>query len=206
MLSREFTPPCILSDHTHEKRNSYLCDPFPHSLSSSFSLFSDAMNGSCHAAEANVHRPLGYHVKWTQKPKSVLVIKKFRDRTVTCCFKKLISWLHDVERLRAFSYRENTCLFPPLPSPRKKTCRFTSNLRFSTKKSSPTIRSFKSTAKDFIRGFTACLPKGGPPLSSFLFPLFIGEDELKDKIDFIVCLGGDGTLLYASSLFPVRLV
>merc|ERR1712131_358272 len=26
-------------------------------------------------------------------------------------------------------------------------------------------------------------------------------DDLTDKIDFVVCLGGDGTLLYASSLF-----
>ena len=30
-----------------------------------------------------------------------------------------------------------------------------------------------------------------------------GKDNLTDKIDFIVCLGGDGTLLYASSLFQV---
>ncbi|XP_043190145.1 NAD kinase-like isoform X1 [Amphibalanus amphitrite] len=28
-----------------------------------------------------------------------------------------------------------------------------------------------------------------------------GQDDLTDKIDFIICLGGDGTLLYASSLF-----
>lgn len=28
-----------------------------------------------------------------------------------------------------------------------------------------------------------------------------GIDELTDRIDFIICLGGDGTLLYASSLF-----
>ncbi|KAF8793222.1 NAD kinase-like isoform X3 [Argiope bruennichi] len=28
-----------------------------------------------------------------------------------------------------------------------------------------------------------------------------GRDDLTDKIDFIVCMGGDGTLLYASSLF-----
>lgn len=27
------------------------------------------------------------------------------------------------------------------------------------------------------------------------------KDDLTDKIDFVVCLGGDGTLLYASSLF-----
>ncbi|KAF4520378.1 hypothetical protein B566_EDAN012883 [Ephemera danica] len=28
-----------------------------------------------------------------------------------------------------------------------------------------------------------------------------GKDDLSDKIDFIICLGGDGTLLYASLLF-----
>ncbi|XP_076364975.1 NAD kinase-like isoform X9 [Tachypleus tridentatus] len=28
-----------------------------------------------------------------------------------------------------------------------------------------------------------------------------GQEDLTDKIDFIICLGGDGTLLYASSLF-----
>ena len=32
-----------------------------------------------------------------------------------------------------------------------------------------------------------------------------GKDDLTDKIDFIVCLGGDGTLLYASSLFQVNI-
>jgi NAD+ kinase len=31
-----------------------------------------------------------------------------------------------------------------------------------------------------------------------------GKDDLTDKVDFIVCLGGDGTLLYASSLFQVN--
>jgi hypothetical protein len=36
-----------------------------------------------------------------------------------------------------------------------------------------------------------------------LMPFREGKDDLTDKIDFIVCLGGDGTLLYASSLFQV---
>lgn len=31
-----------------------------------------------------------------------------------------------------------------------------------------------------------------------------GKDDLTDKIDFIICLGGDGTLLYASLLFQVN--
>lgn len=33
-----------------------------------------------------------------------------------------------------------------------------------------------------------------------------GKDDLTDKIDFIICLGGDGTLLYASLLFQVCIV
>ena len=33
--------------------------------------------------------------------------------------------------------------------------------------------------------------------------LFLQGDQLDDKIDFIMCLGGDGTLLHASSLFQV---
>lgn len=30
-----------------------------------------------------------------------------------------------------------------------------------------------------------------------------GYDDISDCIDLIICLGGDGTLLYASSLFQV---
>lgn len=32
-----------------------------------------------------------------------------------------------------------------------------------------------------------------------------GKDDLTNKIDFIICLGGDGTLLYASLLFQVSI-
>lgn len=34
---------------------------------------------------------------------------------------------------------------------------------------------------------------------------FSNSDDLADKVDFIVTLGGDGTLLHASSLFQVSL-
>ena len=33
---------------------------------------------------------------------------------------------------------------------------------------------------------------------------FLDYDDISNQIDFIICLGGDGTLLYASSLFQVR--
>ncbi|RUS79007.1 hypothetical protein EGW08_013218 [Elysia chlorotica] len=36
-----------------------------------------------------------------------------------------------------------------------------------------------------------------------LRPFKQGVDDLTDKVDFIICLGGDGTLLYVSSLFQV---
>lgn len=35
----------------------------------------------------------------------------------------------------------------------------------------------------------------------FFLPFRDGRDDLTDRIDFIICLGGDGTLLYASLLF-----
>lgn len=35
----------------------------------------------------------------------------------------------------------------------------------------------------------------------FLVTFRDGRDDLTDRIDFIICLGGDGTLLYASLLF-----
>ena len=38
-----------------------------------------------------------------------------------------------------------------------------------------------------------------------MFVFILGVDDLEDKVDFIICLGGDGTLLYASSLFQVNL-
>ncbi|XP_069953594.1 uncharacterized protein [Cherax quadricarinatus] len=42
---------------------------------------------------------------------------------------------------------------------------------------------------------------GFPILKDKLMSFREGQDDLTDKIDFIICLGGDGTLLYASSLF-----
>lgn len=37
----------------------------------------------------------------------------------------------------------------------------------------------------------------------WLFVLFSDLDDISNCVDFIICLGGDGTLLYASSLFQV---
>ncbi len=42
---------------------------------------------------------------------------------------------------------------------------------------------------------------GFPDIRDKMMTFREGKDDLTDKIDFIVCLGGDGTLLYASSLF-----
>lgn len=47
-----------------------------------------------------------------------------------------------------------------------------------------TIRSFAQISKHFNVSFSDL-------------------DDISNRIDFIICLGGDGTLLYASSLFQV---
>lgn len=39
--------------------------------------------------------------------------------------------------------------------------------------------------------------------SSIIEKLCTFKADSPDKVDFIICLGGDGTLLYASSLFQV---
>ena len=39
--------------------------------------------------------------------------------------------------------------------------------------------------------------------SSVIEKLCTFKADSPDKVDFIICLGGDGTLLYASSLFQV---
>lgn len=39
--------------------------------------------------------------------------------------------------------------------------------------------------------------------SSVIEKLSTFRPDSPDKVDFIICLGGDGTLLYASSLFQV---
>lgn len=44
-------------------------------------------------------------------------------------------------------------------------------------------------------------PAFTPNIKEKLMTFTEGKDDLTDKVDFIICLGGDGTLLYASSLF-----
>lgn len=42
--------------------------------------------------------------------------------------------------------------------------------------------------------------------SSIIEKLSTFKEDSLDKVDFIICLGGDGTLLYASSLFQVTII
>eukprot|EP00118_Oscarella_pearsei_P017669 m.177123 g.177123 ORF g.177123 m.177123 type:complete len:141 (+) comp39153_c0_seq50:71-493(+) len=53
-------------------------------------------HGRPHVIESCLRRVTDYHLCWTIAPTTVLVIKKFRDVTVTRCFKTLITWLHNV--------------------------------------------------------------------------------------------------------------
>lgn len=53
------------------------------------------------------------------------------------------------------------------------------------------------------RGHSALWHQGLPRHLLLCLLCFLDYDDISNQIDFIICLGGDGTLLYASSLFPV---
>eukprot|EP00118_Oscarella_pearsei_P017668 m.176965 g.176965 ORF g.176965 m.176965 type:complete len:164 (+) comp39153_c0_seq4:71-562(+) len=118
-------------------------------------------HGRPHVIESCLRRVTDYHLCWTIAPTTVLVIKKFRDVTVTRCFKTLITWLHNEKHMTV--YVESSVLEEEELADDENFAEHCERL---------------NTWSD-------------------------GEEDLKDKIDFIICLGGDGTLLYASTLFPV---
>jgi NAD+ kinase len=111
----------------------------------------------------------------------VLVIKKVRDSTVLSPFVQLVEWLIDVSP-------ESTKIAETL---------LTVLLFFEFQEKHMVVWVESAVLDDplliedkkFIR------------IKDKLVTFKDGRDDLTDKIDFIVCLGGDGTLLYASLLF-----
>lgn len=107
----------------------------------------------------------------------MLVIKKVRDSTVLSPFIQLVEWL--IEEKHMVVWVESAVLDDPLLMEDK---------RFLA-------------VKDKLVTFKWVVLSS---LSAWLNVLSLrrdGRDDLTDRIDFIICLGGDGTLLYASLLF-----
>lgn len=113
----------------------------------------------------------------------MLVIKKVRDSTVLPPFVHLVEWL--IQEKHMVVWVESAVLDDPLLMEDKKFMGIKDKLvTFKY------VQWKKPLNSQYIKiyHFCCCYFRDG-------------RDDLKDRIDFIICLGGDGTLLYASLLF-----
>ncbi|KAL7737177.1 hypothetical protein ACLKA6_005371 [Drosophila palustris] len=126
-----------------------------------------------------IQDPASQRLTWYKPPLTVLVIKK-KDSQVLLPFVQLVEWL--VQEKNMVVWVESAVLEDKL-------------LRDDVKldQESAKFRQVHEYHTGVRARFLALREK--------LVTFKDGRDDLTDRIDFIVCLGGDGTLLYASQLF-----
>ncbi|KAL4635856.1 NAD kinase-like isoform X2 [Arapaima gigas] len=134
----------------------------------------------------HIQDPASQRLTWNKSPVNVLVIRKIRDQSLLEPFKELCKFL--IEEKKLVVYVEKKVADDATLSQDKnfeaignKLCTFREG----------TVQHIVTKSPHFIDR-----NENGP------FALcFTGYDDISDCIDLIICLGGDGTLLYASSLF-----
>ncbi|XP_017051225.1 NAD kinase isoform X1 [Drosophila ficusphila] len=126
-----------------------------------------------------IQDPASQRLTWYKPPLAVLVIKK-KDSQVLLPFVQLVEWL--VQEKHMVVWVESAVLEDKL-------------LRDDVKLEQESTK-FRQVHGDYA-GVRARFLAFREKLKTFKD----GRDDLTDRIDFIVCLGGDGTLLYASQLF-----
>ncbi|MBN3287211.1 NADK kinase, partial [Polyodon spathula] len=122
----------------------------------------------------HIQDPASQQLTWNKPPKSVLVIKKIRDASLLQPFKELCIFLTEYEN----NLKQNPFGIVLISK---------NMIVYVERKvlEDPEIENDES--------FGAVIKK---------FCTFREDyDNISDRVDFIICLGGDGTLLYASSLF-----
>lgn len=178
----------------------------------------------------HIQDPASQRLTWNTPPKSVLVIKKIQDASLLEPFKELCIFLTEVSP----DQPPSTSLGPRRRCLTRTARTHTRGLLlllqvknmivYVEKKvlEDPAISSnenFGAITKDFCT-FREGATSSRPPLTPFAHHparscsvrcrcrvlLFPDLDNISNLVDFIICLGGDGTLLYASSLFQVVLL
>ncbi|XP_062137441.1 NAD kinase isoform X4 [Drosophila sulfurigaster albostrigata] len=126
-----------------------------------------------------IQDPASQRLTWYKPPLTVLVIKK-KDSQVLLPFVQLVEWL--VQEKNMVVWVESAVLEDKL-------------LRDDVKLEQESAK-FRQV-HEYYTGVRSRFQALREKLVTFKD----GRDDLTDRIDFIVCLGGDGTLLYASQLF-----
>uniref|UniRef100_A0A2K6EJI9 NAD(+) kinase n=1 Tax=Propithecus coquereli TaxID=379532 RepID=A0A2K6EJI9_PROCO len=136
-------------------------------------------------AHQHIQDPASQRLTWNKSPKSVLVVKKVRDASLLQPFKELCTYL--MEARGGLGRSEGTGGTQPTPARRPRLLE--NNMVVYVEK-----KVLEDPAIVNDENFGAVKKK---------FCTFREDyDDISNQIDFIICLGGDGTLLYASSLFP----
>ncbi|XP_030563576.1 NAD kinase-like isoform X4 [Drosophila novamexicana] len=126
-----------------------------------------------------IQDPASQRLTWYKPPLTVLVIKK-KDSQVLLPFVQLVEWL--VQEKNMVVWVESAVL-------EDKLLRDDVKLEQESAKFRQVHEYYSGVRSRFLA------------LREKLVTFKDGRDDLTDRIDFIVCLGGDGTLLYASQLF-----
>uniref|UniRef100_A0A2K5J7P9 NAD(+) kinase n=1 Tax=Colobus angolensis palliatus TaxID=336983 RepID=A0A2K5J7P9_COLAP len=146
-------------------------------------------------ATGHIQDPASQRLTWNKSPKSVLVIKKMRDASLLQPFKELCTHLMEARGAGGNrAWGAHAVVGGPL---RVGSAGGMSRLALCFQENNMIVYVEKKVLEDPAiasdESFGAVKKK---------FCTFREDyDDISNQIDFIICLGGDGTLLYASSLF-----
>ncbi|XP_033151850.1 NAD kinase isoform X3 [Drosophila mauritiana] len=171
---RKALPISLLEKRTQFRRTRSLNAPSPFQH---FGPCGRIMKNS--AMVMQIQDPASQRLTWYKPPLTVLVIKK-KDSQVLPPFVQLVEWL--VQEKHMVVWVESAVL-------EDKLLRDDVKLEQESSKFQKVHAQYAGVRARFLH------------LREKLVTFKDGRDDLTDRIDFIVCLGGDGTLLYASQLF-----
>uniref|UniRef100_G1PNY2 NAD(+) kinase n=1 Tax=Myotis lucifugus TaxID=59463 RepID=G1PNY2_MYOLU len=150
----------------------------------------------------HIQDPASQRLTWNKSPKSVLVIKKIRDASLLQPFKELCMYLmEDPQGVRGtrpwgLSQQDPQGVGGTRPRGLSQGGEAGGSLHSGHENNMIVYVEKKVLEDPAIVGDDSF----GPVKKKFC-TFREDYDDISNQIDFIICLGGDGTLLYASSLF-----
>ncbi|CAG02372.1 unnamed protein product, partial [Tetraodon nigroviridis] len=127
----------------------------------------------------HIQDPASQRLTWNKPPVNVLVIRKIRDESLVEPFKELCRFLVEVRR-RYANVLISRFVLVSLPQEKRM-------MVYVERRAADDAALLKDESFGAVRNQLCTFREG--------------YDDISDCIDLIICLGGDGTLLYASSLF-----
>ncbi|KPP71066.1 NAD kinase-like [Scleropages formosus] len=146
----------------------------------------------------HIQDPASQRLTWNKSPVNVLVVRKVRDQSLLEPFKELCKFL--IEEKKLVVYVEKKVVDDATLSQDEtfsvignKLCTFREGISHCV------LAKLKTLVASFCCNVHLC--DFAVKVINLIVLCLTGYDDISNCIDLIICLGGDGTLLYASSLF-----